>query len=194
VEFALGAVLAAATPAALTEGRVAQEALISRIDAMGQPLFAPPNVKGWPGGKNWLNTSTVLARHNFALDLASANLPVGRRPPANRSEEFELQLEEQRLAADKNAAQREDPNANKPRPTPTGALDIAAAVKRERAEKPAEIVQLLLDVLLQGDIEKEARTRLEKFVADGKPQGPALDWRIRDAAHAIMTMPEYQLA
>ena len=27
-------------------------------EAMGQELFAPPNVKGWPGGKAWLNTST----------------------------------------------------------------------------------------------------------------------------------------
>jgi Protein of unknown function (DUF1800) len=33
---------------------------------MGQSLFAPPNVKGWTGGKNWLTDATILARHNFA--------------------------------------------------------------------------------------------------------------------------------
>src|SRR5262249_25856374 len=94
VEFAVGAVLAAASPETLKQGRVAQEALITRLDGMGQPLFAPPNVKGWPGGKNWLNTSTVLARHNFALDIASADLPLGRRPPGSRAEEIALQAEE----------------------------------------------------------------------------------------------------
>jgi uncharacterized protein (DUF1800 family) len=36
------------------------------LDGMGQTLFAPPNVKGWDGGPAWLNTATVLARHNFA--------------------------------------------------------------------------------------------------------------------------------
>ncbi|HMF15493.1 MAG TPA: DUF1800 domain-containing protein [Gemmataceae bacterium] len=196
VEFAVGAVLAAASPAALAEGRVAQEGLINRTDSMGQPLFAPPNVKGWPGGKNWLNTSTVLARHNFALDISSANLPIGRRPPTNRFEEIEVQVEEDSFQAENaaKAGQGKAATANKPRPAPSPALDIAAAVQREKPEKPAQLVQLLLELLLQGEIEKEARTKLEKFVADGNPEGPALAWRIRDAAHAIMTVPEYQLA
>jgi uncharacterized protein (DUF1800 family) len=32
---------------------------------LGQVLFAPPNVKGWPGGENWINSSTLLARKSF---------------------------------------------------------------------------------------------------------------------------------
>ncbi|HXG11921.1 MAG TPA: DUF1800 domain-containing protein, partial [Gemmataceae bacterium] len=36
---------------------------------LGQTLFAPPNVKGWEGGKTWLNSATVLARHNLAWQL-----------------------------------------------------------------------------------------------------------------------------
>ncbi len=32
---------------------------------LGQDLFGPPNVKGWPGGETWLNTSTLLARKSF---------------------------------------------------------------------------------------------------------------------------------
>lgn len=35
-------------------------ALVSAV--LGQNLFAPPNVKGWPGGENWINTSTLLQR------------------------------------------------------------------------------------------------------------------------------------
>ena len=32
---------------------------------MGQNLFAPPNVKGWPGQQAWINSSTLLARKQF---------------------------------------------------------------------------------------------------------------------------------
>jgi len=32
---------------------------------MGQNLFSPPNVKGWPGGQAWINSSTLLARKQF---------------------------------------------------------------------------------------------------------------------------------
>ena len=30
--------------------------------AMGQELFAPPNVKGWDGERKWINAGTLLAR------------------------------------------------------------------------------------------------------------------------------------
>ena len=35
--------------------------------------------------------------------------------------------------------------------------------------------------------------KLVAFVAEGKPTGPARR-RVREAVHAILTMPEYQLA
>ncbi len=31
---------------------------------MGQELFNPPNVKGWPGGTNWITTHSFLIRRN----------------------------------------------------------------------------------------------------------------------------------
>jgi uncharacterized protein (DUF1800 family) len=33
--------------------------------ALGQDLLSPPNVKGWPGGEAWINSTTVLARKQF---------------------------------------------------------------------------------------------------------------------------------
>jgi len=39
---------------------------------MGQALYEPPNVAGWPLGANWFSTSTMLARSNFAATLASS--------------------------------------------------------------------------------------------------------------------------
>ena len=43
---------------------------------LGQNLFAPPNVRGWPGGDAWINSSTLLARRQFIERLLrSANAP-----------------------------------------------------------------------------------------------------------------------
>ncbi len=33
--------------------------------AMGQELFNPPNVKGWPGGKAWITTGSLAERRSF---------------------------------------------------------------------------------------------------------------------------------
>jgi uncharacterized protein (DUF1800 family) len=33
--------------------------------ALGQNLFAPPNVKGWPGGETWIDSATLLGRKQF---------------------------------------------------------------------------------------------------------------------------------
>ncbi len=40
---------------------------------MGQNLFSPPNVKGWPGGEAWINTNTLLARKQFLERIARAD-------------------------------------------------------------------------------------------------------------------------
>ncbi len=32
---------------------------------LGQNLFAPPNVKGWPGGESWINSTTLLQPKQF---------------------------------------------------------------------------------------------------------------------------------
>ena len=41
---------------------------------MGQNLFSPPNVKGWPGGEAWINASTLLARKQFLERLSRLGL------------------------------------------------------------------------------------------------------------------------
>jgi uncharacterized protein (DUF1800 family) len=42
------------------------------LPAMGQVLFHPPNVAGWPGGENWLTSQTVIVRENFVMGLLNA--------------------------------------------------------------------------------------------------------------------------
>lgn len=36
---------------------------------LGQDLFYPPNVGGWPGGRAWLTTRSLIGRANFAASL-----------------------------------------------------------------------------------------------------------------------------
>jgi uncharacterized protein (DUF1800 family) len=44
--------------------------------ALGQNLFAPPNVKGWPGGQAWIDSSTLLARQQFIDRVFRGSDPV----------------------------------------------------------------------------------------------------------------------
>ena len=41
--------------------------------ALGQVLFFPPNVAGWPGGKTWIDSSTLLLRMRVPQLLANAD-------------------------------------------------------------------------------------------------------------------------
>jgi uncharacterized protein (DUF1800 family) len=47
---------------------------------MGQDLFYPPNVGGWPGGRGWVTTQSLIGRANFAAALI-AGRSAGRSSP-----------------------------------------------------------------------------------------------------------------
>ncbi len=42
------------------------------LPAMGQILFHPPNVAGWPGGESWLTSQTMIVRENFVVALMNS--------------------------------------------------------------------------------------------------------------------------
>jgi hypothetical protein len=43
------------------------------IMSLGQELGFPPNVKGWDGGRTWINPATLIQRGNFAQELLFPN-------------------------------------------------------------------------------------------------------------------------
>jgi uncharacterized protein (DUF1800 family) len=45
--------------------------LPTALSTMGQELLNPPNVAGWPGGREWINTRTLLARVNFSSQITT---------------------------------------------------------------------------------------------------------------------------
>ena len=58
---------------------------VAATAALGQNVFSPPNVKGWPGGEAWITTSTLLGRKQWldrvfrgsdAMMTAAAVTPV----------------------------------------------------------------------------------------------------------------------
>ena len=51
--------------------------LLDALDLMGQNLFLPPSVKGWDGGRSWINTSTLYVRQNILAFLLTGKKPQG---------------------------------------------------------------------------------------------------------------------
>lgn len=47
------------------EGTTNSIELSEWTERCGQGLLAPPNVKGWDGGKSWINSSTIVSRANM---------------------------------------------------------------------------------------------------------------------------------
>lgn len=52
--------------------KISSTGLIGMERALGQILLKPPNVAGWPGGRAWIDNSTLLLRLNLAGALFKA--------------------------------------------------------------------------------------------------------------------------
>jgi Protein of unknown function (DUF1800) len=190
VEYVLGAVRAVYRRSG-PDDALPQQILVPRLGAMGQLLFAPPNVKGWPGGPAWLNTSTILERDNFAESLAMGTLWPNQAPEPSagaRSASAGLAPLIRRITG------KPAPNDAPEESAPPRPFDPARILDEEGVSRPEDVVRALLDAYLPGGVRPEARAKLAAFVAEGRPAGPALARRAREAVHAILSMSEYQLA
>jgi hypothetical protein len=64
---------------------------------LGQVLFNPPNVAGWPGGKNWIDNATLMFRLNLGGYLFGAS-------EINMRERADLEAANRKKSAGKLAA------------------------------------------------------------------------------------------
>ncbi len=62
VEFVIGSHKSLGLP-------TVDDSALPALQQMGQQLFFPPSVAGWPGGQNWLTSGTMIARQNFLTRL-----------------------------------------------------------------------------------------------------------------------------
>ncbi len=131
---------------------VGMQELASVMEGLGQTLFAPPNVKGWDGGRAWLNSATHLARHNAAWAF------VGGESPELKD-----------------------------------AVSPLPPIEKFAGKEPEKQLAFLLDLFLQGDVEKAAHEKLTEYLKTESKE-EARGKRLRETAHLILLMPEYQLA
>jgi uncharacterized protein (DUF1800 family) len=143
---------------------------------MDQILFAPPNVKGWDGGKAWISTSTLLFRYNFASYLINgdamslANAPQHRQG-ADLGFRRPAQLAEQT---------RRDP------------IDINKIIPAELREKPRDLVNLLSARLFQVRPPEKETSAFVQYLEARKPDTG--DETMRGLVHLMMSTPQFQLA
>lgn len=158
------------------ENREAQ-LLVQRL--LGQMLFYPPNVAGWPGGKAWIDSSTLMFRIRLP-QLISNDDVLNIRPKTDDDQQMG-QMEEGAFPMRLKKA--------------TGAMGgpIRASVDwnaftKEFAAVPREtLVQTLTGTLLQ--VKPSFNTAVVQQHADSSNR----DAFIKTAALQMMSTPEYQL-
>jgi uncharacterized protein (DUF1800 family) len=152
--------------------------LIQRI--LGQVLFYPPNVAGWPGGKNWIDSSSLMMRLRIPK-LINDNDELNVRPKTDddvmggRTEEGEPNIAKPKRGYGK---------VGKP---------INAAIQWTRYTKNFEtvprenLVPALQSALLQ------VKTGFNADVIKNNSDNSARDIFIKTATIQIMSTPEYQM-
>ncbi|MBD2701131.1 DUF1800 domain-containing protein [Spirosoma sp. BT702] len=136
---------------------------------LGQLLFYPPNVAGWPGGKNWIDSSSLLFRMqlpNYVLKAAE----VAIRP----KEDGDVNTEP---LARKGAARFQ---------TKIDWADFEASFAKISDNALTDAIAL---TLLPFPLRAEQRSIVEKQT---KPDQTRSE-RIRALTAALMSLPEYQL-
>ncbi len=139
---------------------------------LGQELFNPPNVKGWDGGAAWINTNTLLNRHNLALLLVTGENSLPVIGGKNAKPEQKRRLERLKQLSRPGAV---NPETILPEPTRRDVSSIVAELERR---------------LINGSLSELSRTSLLDYL---KAQGRIDRHDLEGALRLAMCTPEYQL-
>jgi Protein of unknown function (DUF1800) len=133
------------------------------LNQMGQVPLQPPNVRGWPGGRMWINTSTIFVRYNTCVYLAGGTMPGVLGPRG--------------LIGKGQGSPRTGGNV-------TGRFNPGA----QGGSGSDEIVDAWVNRLIQRPIDIDQKKILQDALGD-VPDERAL----KNMVQLIMSMPEYQL-
>ncbi len=75
----------------------------AEVRTLGENLFYPPNVKGWPGGQTWINSTTLLARKQFVEQLFRS---TGTSAPRNMQQADSMSTMEASAGGEVDATRR----------------------------------------------------------------------------------------
>jgi uncharacterized protein (DUF1800 family) len=158
--------------------------------AMGQELFNPPNVKGWPGGRDWISSGTLAVRYHLPEALFDGKEPAGLEPlatdrnfalPADEKARRELIRRIQAFDRARRAERKKDGLKVK--------FDAAKALGGKVPEKVGQLVDAILARLLAVPPRPDTREALLDAVGLAAPAE-----RVKLACRLILMTPEYQLA
>jgi len=146
--------------------------LLGYQKALGQTLFMPPNVAGWPGGRSWIDSSSLLLRLQLpAILFKNAAFAV-------------------RLKDDENDITPQTTSKERTVRNTVGAHLPLAALQHLGGTRAAEQPQQLASRLLQVPIRPENLALVQQAAA--KAATP--EEQLRATLIGLLSLPEYQLS
>ena len=159
------------TTKVLETGLPGPQITINALRQLGQIPFAPPNVKGWDGGRAWITTSTLLFRYNMA------NFAVGNGA---------LHIEPIRKIAGNpkaNGNSFDVRNFNTP--------DLAKIIPQQVRADPHRLIAYLCFRLYQDPLTPRDTATFVNYMSSRGPNPD--DQSLRELLHLMMSTPQYQL-
>lgn len=122
--------------------------IVTDLVRMGQNLYTPPNVKGWPGGAEWINDSTLPARQQFLRKLVRGSGTRQEQQPEMTMMGAEMSMTMQ-AKAPKNAMPTMDMPSLPMDQWASWLLPIPAVTPINQASPRARLQAILLDPAYQ---------------------------------------------
>ncbi len=163
-----------------------EEALMLLQRVLGQLLFYPPNVAGWPGGKNWIDSSSLMLRMRIPKlinDVDEMNVSAKNDDDTMMGmKDDDAQMNTLKKGGGKNAKRygggRQQINAN---------VDWSLYVKNYESVPRENLAETISKILLQ--VKSSVSMDLIKQFSDQTGR----ENFIKTATLQIMCTPEYQL-
>lgn len=158
-----------------------EEALLLLQRILGQLLFYPPNVAGWPGGRTWIDSSTLMMRMRIPqLFTDEDQLNV---TPKDDDDQM-MGMKDKDVAA---AVVKKKANYGKAGKPINADMDWSLNLKKLESTKREELLATLTQNLLQ--VKPQVDNKLLAQYADETSR----ENFIKSATIQIMSTPEYQL-
>lgn len=157
-----------------------EEVLLLLQRVLGQILFYPPNVAGWPGGKTWIDSSSLMMRMRLPQLIADKD-ELNVKPKDDDDQMMGRPSLENGNEASSRPAK---PKAGKPI---NAHIEWELYLKNFESVPKESLVEALSGVLLQ--TKNTIGSALIKDYADGGSR----ESFIKTATIQVMSMPEYQV-
>lgn len=157
--------------------------LLQRL--LGQILFYPPNVAGWPGGRNWIDSSTLMMRMRIP-QLIYAGDAINVKP---KDDDDQMMGMKDRAEGDDNTLPRNNKKGynNRPGQQIMAAINWNAWLPAFEKTSREDLVTAIAGIVLQTNTGVKAGT-VQKYADSASRES-----FIKTATIQLMSTPEYQL-